>query len=127
MDIKDMFQEIESFHIELGHSREFDTMEQRMQSMRNGALAVMMELAELVDSTPWKPWRKIEDQPFDKDNATREIVDIAFFLVQICEQLFISPQELEDKFEQVIANNYKRLENGYSLKGGDASDIVSSM
>ena len=114
-----IFQQIEEYHKALGHSRAFDTMEQRMQSMRNGSLALMMELAELVDSTPWKPWREIADQPFDKDNATREIVDIIFFLVQICEQLQITPFEIEDKFNNVLKNNYARLDNGYSKKGGD--------
>lgn len=114
MNFIQMFKEIEEYHKQLGHSRAFDTMEQRMQSLRNGALALIMELAELLDSTPWKPWREIDDQPFDKDNATRELVDIIFFLVQICEQLYITPRELIDKYQQVLKNNYARLENGYS-------------
>ena len=87
--------------------------------MRNSALALMMELAELVDSTPWKPWRDIADQPFDKDNAVREVVDIIFFLVSICEELHITSEDIEIKFHEVIRNNYRRLDNGYSLKGGD--------
>lgn len=119
MYLNDVFQQIEEYHKALGHNRPFDTMDQRMQSMRNSALALMMELAELVNSTPWKPWRSIADQPFDKDNATREMVDIVFFLVSICEELHITPQELEDKFIQVLKNNYARLDNGYSKKGGD--------
>ena len=119
MNFEFMFNQIEEYHKILGHSRSFDTMEQRMQSLRNGSLALMMELAELVDSIPWKPWREIADQTFDKDNATREIVDIIFFLVQICEQIQITPREIEHKFNQVLLNNYDRLTDGYSKKGGD--------
>ncbi len=79
----------------------------------------MMELAELVDSTPWKPWRKVVNQPVDKNNATREVVDIIFFLVAIFENLDITPREIENKFTKVLLNNYDRLNNGYSKIGGD--------
>ena len=120
MKIRTMFQLIEDYHKVLGHNRPFDTFEQRMQAMRNNALALVMELAELVDSVPWKPWRHVSDQPEDKDNAVREVVDIIFFLVGICENLHITAEDIEIKFHEVIKNNYKRLDSGYSLKGGDA-------
>lgn len=118
MQFPEMFNRIVDYHKALGHNRPFDTMDQRMQSLRNSALALMMELAELVDSTPWKPWRKVVDQPLDKDNATREVIDIIFFLVSICEELHITPRELENKFTHVLKNNYNRLD-GYSKRGGD--------
>ena len=112
MDLIKMFVLIENYHKEHGHTKVGD-----MQSLRNNALALMMELAELIDSTPWKVWRPTEDQLFNKDNAIREVIDILFFLVGICENLEITPIELEAKFEQVLKNNYKRLNNGYSLRG----------
>jgi len=121
MDVEYMFRRIEDYHKYLGHNKSFGSMEQRMQSVRNNGLAVVMELAELIGSVPWKPWRPISDQPFDKDNAIREVIDIAFFLVSICEELHITPQELVFKYEQVLDNNYKRLDNGYSMKGGDVN------
>ncbi len=119
MYFNDLFQQIEEYHKELGHNRPFDTMDQRMQSMRNSALGLMMELAELIDSTPWKPWRPTTSQQFDKSNAIREVVDIIFFLVSICEELHISSQEIEAKFHEVLKNNYSRLEDGYSKKGDE--------
>jgi len=109
-----MFQAIEQYHMEHGHTKPGD-----MQSLRNNALALMMELAELVDSVPWKPWRPEKEQTFDRLNAVREVVDIIFFLVGICENLEISPRDIEDMFEKVLKNNYARLDNGYSKKGGD--------
>ena len=113
MHFNDIFQQIQEYHKELGHN------DQGMQSMRNNALALMMELAELIDSTQWKPWRSTKDQTFNKDNAVREVVDIIFFLVGICENLEITPLEIEDKFTQILKHNYKRLKSGYSKKGGD--------
>ena len=119
-----MFQAIEEYHTALGQRRTYDTMEQRVQSVRNLSLAVMMELAELVDSTPWKPWRPMVDQGFYRDNAAREVIDIMFFLVAICEDLNITAEQLETKFAAVLHNNLLRLEDGYSKKmgGGDTSD-----
>ena len=124
MEFKEMYNLIEDYHAALGQRRTYDTMEQRVQSVRNLSLAVMMELAELVDSTPWKPWRPMEDQGFDRDNAAREVIDIMFFLVAICEDLNITAEQLETKFAAVLHNNLLRLENGYSKKmgGGDTSD-----
>lgn len=122
MEFELIFNRIKNYHEELGHNVVDGYMEQRMQSMRNSALALVIELAELINSTPWKPWRKIKDQIFDKDNAIREIVDIIFFLVSICEELHITPQEIEEKFLQVLENNYTRLNNGYSKKGGEENN-----
>ncbi len=111
MHFNDMFKQIEDCHKTLGHN------DKSMQSLRNNALALMMELAELIDSTPWKPWRSIKDQSFDKDNAVREVIDIIFFLVGICENLGITPREIEDKFTQILKHNYTRLRSGYSERG----------
>lgn len=118
----EMFEQIHDYHIILGQREIFATPEQQMQQVRNFSLALMMELAELTDSVPWKPWRAYADQPMDINNATREVVDCLFFLAGICETLGISPNDIVRKFREVLANNYKRLENGYSQdpkKGGD--------
>jgi NTP pyrophosphatase (non-canonical NTP hydrolase) len=114
-----MFHQIEQYHKELGYLRAWDTDEQRIQAIRNKGLALYQEVGELIDSFPWKPWRNMCDQTHDTDNATREIIDIIFFLVAICEDAGITPLELEVKFSEVLQNNYARLDNGYSKKGGD--------
>lgn len=69
-------------------------------------LALFMEVAELVDSYSWKPWR--ESVPADIENLKRELVDIHFFLVHIMNCFGILPEDLNQKFEEVIANNEKR-------------------
>ena len=123
LTIKDLYWRIEQYHKDLGYDRASFTKSERMEDFRNNALALMMEVSELVDSVPWKPWRDLKDQKLDKDNATREVVDILFFLVGLCETLQISSTELEDKFYRVLGNNQERLKNGYSKKmteGGDA-------
>lgn len=116
-----MFNDVRNYHTQLGQRRVFDSQAQKVASSRNIALAIMMELAELVDSIQWKPWREICDQPFDRENIKREIVDIIFFLVAFCEDYDITGEELYSKFQWVLSHNLERLENGYSkiMKGGD--------
>jgi hypothetical protein len=117
LTISDMLNKIWTYHDKLGH----DASEDKIQIIRDGCLALYQEVAELIDSFPWKPWRKTEDQTFDKDNACREMVDIIFFLAKIMRAAGLTPNDFIDKFHWVLNNNLDRLENGYSLKGGDSN------
>ena len=71
-------------------------------------LALYQEVAELVDSTAWKPWKPLKIQVQDRDNAIREIVDIIFFLTRVCTELNISYKDLEEKYDWVMTNNRRR-------------------
>ena len=72
------------------------------------SLALFMEVAELVDSLNWKPWR---GQPLDRENLKREMVDVLFFVHHIARNHHITQEELRKKFNQVMKNNVNR----YSL------------
>ena len=72
------------------------------------SLALFMEVAELVDSLNWKPWR---GQPLDRENLKREMVDVLFFIHHIARNHHITQEELRKKFNQVMKNNVNR----YSL------------
>jgi NTP pyrophosphatase (non-canonical NTP hydrolase) len=67
-----------------------------------------MEVAELVESFQFKPWRNNTEEVIDRENLKREIVDCCFFLVHIADCFEIRPQELDKKFEEVLANNERR-------------------
>jgi hypothetical protein len=115
-DVKYMLKRIWDYHDRLGH----DTGD-KVQIIRDGCLALYQEVAELTDSFPWKPWRKIDDQTFDTDNACREMVDIFFFMAKIMRAAGITADDFVTKFTWVLNNNLDRLRNGYSLvKGGDS-------
>lgn len=120
MELKTLFDQIEKYHKKLGQHPVIDTPHQRMQRFRNVNLAIIAEVIELLDSMPWKPWRELDQSFWDTDNATREIVDILFFLGSVLEILEITPEQLIKKFEWVLKNNYERITNGYSKveKGG---------
>lgn len=116
LDIENMFRSIKYFHINLGYDFSKFSDKEKMQAIRNTSLALYQEVGELVNSFSWKPWRNIEDQPQDLENAKREIIDCFFFIGGIMEIANINPQELVTKFKEVLKNNYSRIENGYSNK-----------
>jgi dimeric dUTPase (all-alpha-NTP-PPase superfamily) len=112
----DMFKDIRKYHEALGYTYGKYSPTEKMQALRNNALALSMEVAEVVNSTPWKPWRKIQDQVFNRSNAAEEIIDCLFFLGAISEILNISPEELDVTFDGVLEQNYKRIKSGYNNK-----------
>lgn len=116
MDLHNMFSLIRAYHDALGYPADKMDLDDRMQHFRNMSLAAFKEVAELVDSAPWKPWRAIEDQPLDRENAIREAIDTIFFLVGCLECLHVSPDDFEKKFHEILDNNYKRIRIGYNNK-----------
>lgn len=90
------------------HWDELDAFQDSMGSHfsdREYSLALFMEVAELVDSLNWKPWR---GQPMDRENLKREMVDVLYFVHHIARNHNITPEELRDKFKQVMKNNINR-------------------
>lgn len=79
------------------------------------SLALFMEVAELVDSMNWKPWR---GQPLDRENLKREMIDVLFFVHHIARNHNITPEELRDKFKQVMKNNVNRYSLNLSTENG---------
>ena len=111
-----MFNDIKEYHKKLGYDYNNVTQIKKIQYFRENVLALYQEVAELVDSTPWKPWRSVKDQKYDVPNATREVIDCIFFLGAICDILGISPEEIEVMFRIVLQNNYTRIKQGYNNK-----------
>ena len=116
MSLNETFSSIRTYHKALGYDYSDISLKERMQHARDHALALNQEVAELVDSIPWKPWRPIENQKFDIANVHKEIIDCIFFLGSISEILDISPEELNIAFNNVLAGNYSRIKSGYNNK-----------
>ena len=53
--------------------------DERVKWTLNYSRAMGQELAELIDSVPWKWWAKY--QKFDKQNARVEVADMFHFLI----------------------------------------------
>lgn len=85
----------------------------------NYTRAMQQELAELVDSVPWKWWAKYQN--FDEQNARVEVVDLFHFLVSLAQTLGMSADDVYAAYVKKNQVNHERQETGYSRKDADDS------
>lgn len=117
-----IFGAIEEYHKELGyppaHGDEIH-LPTMSKIHRELCLALVMEVSELVDSIPWKPWRPYDYKSWDLTNSSEEINDCMFFLGSIRENLGRNPHELADIFERKLIENKRRILIGYNKASTD--------
>jgi dimeric dUTPase (all-alpha-NTP-PPase superfamily) len=75
---------------------------------------MQQELAELIDSVPWKWWAKY--QKFDEQNARVEIVDLFHFLVSLAQTMGLSAEDVYQAYVKKNQVNFQRQETGYVKK-----------
>ena len=80
----------------------------------NYSRAMTQEIAELMDSFPWKWWAKY--QKIDEQNARVEVVDLFHFLVSLAQTLGMTAQDIYDGYVKKNEVNHKRQESGYAVK-----------
>ncbi len=83
--------------------------------LRNYALAMTQEIAELVDSTNWKWWRTKVDL-YDEQNLKVELVDILHFWVSACQVMGLSAEDVFRMYTQKNKINAARQDRGYVTK-----------
>jgi dimeric dUTPase (all-alpha-NTP-PPase superfamily) len=80
----------------------------------NYTRAMSQEMAELIDSVPWKWWAKY--QKFDEQNARVEVIDLFHFLVSIAQTLGMTADEVFQAYLKKNEVNHQRQESGYTKK-----------
>jgi dimeric dUTPase (all-alpha-NTP-PPase superfamily) len=90
----------------------------KAQWVLNYTRAMQQEIAELIDSVPWKWWAKY--QKFDEQNARVEVVDLFHFLISIAQVLGMSPEDVYQAYLKKNQINHLRQDSGYTTK--DAND-----
>lgn len=85
----------------------------------NYTRAMQQELAELVDSVPWKWWARYQN--FDEQNARVEVVDLFHFLVSLAQALDMSADDVYQAYLKKNKVNHDRQESGYARKNEDDS------
>ena len=90
----------------------------KTQWVLNYTRAMQQEMAELIDSVPWKWWAKY--QKFDEQNARVEVVDLFHFLVSLAQVLGMTAEDVHNAYIQKNKVNHQRQESGYAVK--DESD-----
>lgn len=88
--------------------------EEKTKWVLNYSRAMQQEMAELIDSVPWKWWAKYQN--FDEQNAKVEVVDLFHFLVSLAQVLGMTPDDVYQAYLKKNEVNHKRQESGYSAK-----------
>lgn len=88
--------------------------------IRNMYLALQQEIAEGIDSTNWKWWKKMK---FDLNNSKIEAVDCLHFLMSIFQLLDMDTKEIFDLYLKKNKLNFERQEKGY--KTGTYKKVVN--
>ena len=89
--------------------------------MLNYCRAMSQEIAELVDSVPWKWWAKY--QKFDEQNIKVEIIDVFHFLISAAQVIGLTAEDVHRIYMQKNKVNFDRQENGYKEKTEDNKNI----
>jgi dimeric dUTPase (all-alpha-NTP-PPase superfamily) len=96
--------------------------EEQTKWVLNYTRAMQQELAELIDSVPWKWWAKY--QKFDQQNARVEVVDLFHFLISIAQALGMSADDVYDAYVKKNAVNHARQDSGYAKKDAEDSKHI---
>ena len=88
--------------------------EDKAKWILNYSRAMTQEMAELVDSVPWKWWAKY--QKFDEQNARVEVVDLFHFLISMAQVLGMSADDVFNAYIKKNEVNFKRQDSGYTTK-----------
>ena len=86
----------------------------KIEWVLNYSRAMQQELAELIDSVPWKWWANYQE--FDKQNAKVEIVDLFHFLISLAQVMGMSATDVHEAYLKKNQVNHDRQESGYSNK-----------
>ena len=93
--------------------------EEQTKWVLNYTRAMQQELAELIDSVPWKWWAKYQE--FDKQNAKVEVVDLFHFLISLGQVLGMTADDVHQAYIKKNEVNHQRQDSGYKAKDEEDS------
>jgi dimeric dUTPase (all-alpha-NTP-PPase superfamily) len=116
--LETMFAMQKELNRRIGQDTDAMSDDERVEWVLNYARALGQELAELVDSVPWKWWASY--QQFDKHNAKVEVVDIFHFLISLAQAVGLTAADVFQAYTKKNQVNFARQDSGYTVK--DESD-----
>ncbi len=112
--LQDLFDKQMALNHRIGVNPEEMNEEEQTQWVLNYCRASSQELAELVDSVPWKWWAKYQE--FDLQNARVEVVDLFHFLISLAQVLGMDAEDVHRLYNEKNKLNFKRQDDGYATK-----------
>jgi len=117
--LEEIFRLQESLNKRIGVDTTAMSEEEKTKWILNYTRAMSQEMAELIDSVPWKWWAKY--QKFDEQNARVEVIDLFHFLVSMAQVLGMTADDIMTAYQKKNEVNLKRQETGYAVKDHDDS------
>jgi dimeric dUTPase (all-alpha-NTP-PPase superfamily) len=118
-NLEEIFRRQEALNARIGVNLKDLNDEEKAKWVLNYTRAMQQELAELVDSVPWKWWAKY--QTFDEQNARVEVIDLFHFLVSLAQTLGMSAEDVMAAYVKKNKVNHDRQESGYAEKDEEDS------
>jgi dimeric dUTPase (all-alpha-NTP-PPase superfamily) len=112
--LDELFRMQASLNRRIGVDTSAMTEEEKTKWILNYTRAMGQEMAELIDSVPWKWWAKY--QKFDEQNARVEVVDLFHFLISMAQVLGMSAEDVFQAYVKKNEVNLQRQESGYVVK-----------
>ena len=112
--LEELFRMQESLNARIGVHTKDMSEEEKAKWILNYTRAMGQEMAELIDSVPWKWWAKY--QKFDAQNARVEVVDLFHFLISMAQVLGMSADDVFNAYVKKNEVNFKRQDSGYATK-----------
>lgn len=114
----EIFKQQDQLNKRIGVNTDNMSEEDKATWLLNYSRAMQQEMAELIDSVPWKWWAKY--QKFDEQNARVEVVDMFHFLISMAQVLGMSAEDVYEAYVKKNKVNHERQDSGYKAK--DESD-----
>ena len=112
--LQEIFALQKSFNDELIERRHLEGISDE-QWIQMQTLAMLSEMAELIDEVNFKWWKN--PKPVNPDNVKEELVDILHFFVSMCLRSGMDAQELHARYIAKNQENFDR-QHGRSSKPG---------
>ena len=120
--LEEIFQLQEALNKRIGVNMEEFSDEEKGKWILNYTRAMQQELAELVDSVPWKWWAKYQE--FDEQNARVEVVDLFHFLISLAQTLDMTADDVYQAYTKKNKVNHERQDSGYTQKNEEDSKHI---
>ena len=120
--LEEIFRMQEALNQRIGVEMDGFSDEEKGKWILNYTRAMQQELAELVDSVPWKWWAKY--QGFDEQNARVEVVDLFHFLISLAQTLDMSADDVYQAYVKKNKVNHERQDAGYAEKDEEDSKHI---
>ena len=120
--LDDIFKLQQELNTRIGVITEGMSDEEKGKWVLNYTRAMQQEIAELIDSVPWKWWAKYQE--FDEQNARVEVVDLFHFLISIAQVLDMTPEDVHAAYLAKNKVNHERQDSGYVEKDHEDSKHI---